>query len=174
VRTLAAGEENGLFYLALAHVGGQDLRELLRREPRLDAAHSRADRQAADALDAAHGADLVHRDVKPSNILVADDDTAYVCDFGLARQVLEIRSTGVHKQSALIDNGDGTSSLIFTNAGLSPMFKVPNGPVIGVDVGVVTFDVTFDSATGDFVSFSEVRTAGQRPALDSQICGALT
>jgi hypothetical protein len=87
---------------------------------------------------------------------------------------LEIRSTGVRKEGAPIDNGDGTFSLIFTNAGLSPMFKVPNGPVIGVDVGLIMFDVTFDKATGDFVSFSVLRNAGQRPALDSQICAALT
>ena len=60
------------------------------------------------------------------------------------------------------------------NAGLSPMFKIPNGPVIGVDVGLIMFDVTFDEATGDFVSFSVVRVAGQRPTLDSQICAALT
>jgi hypothetical protein len=87
---------------------------------------------------------------------------------------LEIRSTGVRKETAPIDNGDGTSSVIFTNAGLSPMFKVPNGPAIGVDVGLIMFDVTFDNATGDFVSFSVVRVAGQRPGLDTQICAALT
>jgi hypothetical protein len=87
---------------------------------------------------------------------------------------MEIRSTGVRKEGAPIDNGDGTFSLIFTNAGLSPMFKVPNGPVIGVDVGLIMFDVTFDDVTGDFVSFSVVRVAGQRPALESQICAALT
>ncbi len=87
---------------------------------------------------------------------------------------LEIRSTGVRLESAPIDNGDGTYSLIFTNAGQSPKFKVPNGPVIGVDVGLIMFDVTFDKATGDFVSFSVVRVAGQRPGLDSQICAALT
>ena len=87
---------------------------------------------------------------------------------------LEIRATGVRHESAPIDNGDGTYSLIFTNAGQSPKFKVPNGPVIGLDVGLITFDVTFDNSTGDFVSFSVVRVAGQRPALDSQICAALT
>ena len=45
--------------------------------------------------------------------------------------------------------------------------------MIGVDVGLIVFDVTFDRATGDFVSFSVVRIAGQRPALDTQICAAL-
>jgi ABC-type transport system substrate-binding protein/predicted Ser/Thr protein kinase len=89
VPTLASGDEDGLLYLAMAYVEGSDLRELVRREGRLDPAraiHLLA--QAADALDAAHTAGLVHRDVKPANILVAatpEDEHVYVCDFGLAR-----------------------------------------------------------------------------------------
>ena len=71
-------------------------------------------------------------------------------------------------------------------AGSGPLFVVRGGDhllarrrsreakVIGLDVGLITFDVTFDNSTGDFVSFSVVRVAGQRPALDSQICAALT
>jgi hypothetical protein len=86
---------------------------------------------------------------------------------------LEIRSTGVRKESAPIDNGDGTYSLILSNAGQSAGFKVPNGPVVGLDVGLIMFEVTFDTVTGDFISFTELREAGQRPALDSQICAAL-
>ena len=87
---------------------------------------------------------------------------------------LEIRSTGVNTESAPIDNGDGTYSVIFTNAGQSPKFKLANGPVIGLDVGLIQFDVTFDTATGNFISFDVVRAKGQRPALDSAICAALT
>jgi hypothetical protein len=87
---------------------------------------------------------------------------------------LEIRSTGVRTESAPVDNGDGTYSLVHTDAGLSPMFKAPNGPVIGNDVGLVTFVLTFDSSTGAFVGFDVVKIAGQRLPLDSQICEALT
>jgi hypothetical protein len=87
---------------------------------------------------------------------------------------LLIRSTGVRKAAAPVDNGDGTYSVIFTSAGQSPTFKVSNGPAIGEDVGLIEFDVTFDASTGEFVSFSVVRVAGQRPALDSQICAALS
>src|SRR5690242_6641455 len=73
-KTLAAGEESGVLYLAMAYVEGSDLRELLRREGRLEPRRAvEIVEQVADALDAAHKAGLVHRDVKPGNILVASD-----------------------------------------------------------------------------------------------------
>src|ERR671936_439033 len=87
VPTIASGQEDGALYLAMAYVEGADLRKLLRREGRLEPERALAlIEQVADALDAAHAAGLVHRDVKPGNILVAEAPTgahAYVCDFGL-------------------------------------------------------------------------------------------
>ncbi|MDQ3895579.1 MAG: serine/threonine protein kinase, partial [Actinomycetota bacterium] len=95
VPTLASGEEDGRLYLAMAYVEGYDLREL-RREGRLEPERAlRLLAQVADALDAAHAAGLVHRDVKPGNVLVAgeaEDERAFVCDFGLARHVSSVRS----------------------------------------------------------------------------------
>jgi tRNA A-37 threonylcarbamoyl transferase component Bud32 len=91
VPIVASGEDGGLLYLAMAYVEGSDLREILRREGRL--APERAlgiVGQVAGALDAAHAEGLVHRDVKPANILVASgdaDEVAYLCDFGLARHI---------------------------------------------------------------------------------------
>jgi tRNA A-37 threonylcarbamoyl transferase component Bud32 len=91
VRVLAAGEEDGLLYLVMAHVEGDDLRELLRRERRLEPGRAVGlIGQVAAALDAAHAVGLVHRDVKPGNILATADangERAFVCDFGLARYV---------------------------------------------------------------------------------------
>jgi serine/threonine-protein kinase len=96
VRTVRSGEENGDLYLAMDYIGGPDLRELLRREGRLEPERTVSlVQQVAAALDVAHSAGLVHRDVKPGNILVApeaDGDHAYVCDFGLARHVSSVSS----------------------------------------------------------------------------------
>src|SRR5215468_2082694 len=96
VTTVASGEDGGLLYLAMAYIPGSDLRGMLRREVRLEPERAvRLIEQVAGALDAAHAAGLVHRDVKPGNILVAteaDGERAYVCDFGLARHVSSVSS----------------------------------------------------------------------------------
>jgi ABC-type transport system substrate-binding protein len=96
VPTLASGEENGTLYLAMAYVQGSDLRKLLRDQGRLDPERALdLIEQVASALDTAHREGLVHRDVKPGNILVADrsdGEHAYVCDFGLARHVSSVSS----------------------------------------------------------------------------------
>ena len=96
VPTVAAGEEDGQLYLAMAHVEGPDLRQLLRREQTLDPERAlEVITQAGSGLDAAHEAGLVHRDVKPGNILIAEDsdgEHVYVCDFGLARHVSSVSS----------------------------------------------------------------------------------
>src|SRR5439155_27115205 len=96
VETLASGEEDGALYLAMAYVDGSDLRQLLLREERLEPERAVAlVGQVASALDAAGRAGLVHRDVKPGNILVAtgaEGEHAYVCDFGLARHVSSVSS----------------------------------------------------------------------------------
>lgn len=82
------GADGGSVFLVMEYVAGRTLRDLLHERGRL------SPRQALDllepvlaALEAAHGAGLVHRDVKPENVLLADDGRVKVVDFGLARAV---------------------------------------------------------------------------------------
>jgi hypothetical protein len=85
-------------------------------------------------------------------------------------------SAGVAKQSALIDNGNGTSSIVFTVNGLSPKISELNGPPLdGIDTGSITFLITFDTATGEFISFDVLSIKGPRPVVGCDlITAALT
>ena len=92
VSVLDAGTENDALYLAMRYVDGPDLRQVLQSHGRMDPSLALAIvTQVADALDAAHRAGLVHRDVKPANVLL-EGDHAYLCDFGLARHVSSVSS----------------------------------------------------------------------------------
>jgi len=90
-----AGEEADVLFLAMKYVEGYDLRELIDATEQVE-----GDRalnllgQVAAALDAAHGLGLVHRDVKPANILIGAGEVehAYLCDFGLARHASTVAS----------------------------------------------------------------------------------
>ncbi len=80
-----AGEQDGRPYLVMRLVRGTDLQRLLSASGRLTPQRAaRFVAQVADALDAAHAAGLVHRDVKPANVLL-DGDHVYLTDFGLTR-----------------------------------------------------------------------------------------
>jgi ABC-type oligopeptide transport system substrate-binding subunit/class 3 adenylate cyclase/tRNA A-37 threonylcarbamoyl transferase component Bud32 len=90
-----AGEFEDVLYLAMKYVEGYDLRELIEATDRVgDERALKLLAQVGGALDAAHGLGLVHRDVKPANILIGagDEEHAYLCDFGLAKHASTVAS----------------------------------------------------------------------------------
>src|SRR5438093_125101 len=95
-----AGEEEGLLYIAMAYVEGTDLKTLVAEEGPLPLGRSLGIAgQVASALDAAHDRGLVHRDVKPANILVGSDDRAYLSDFGAVK---ELASGGMTRTGSFV------------------------------------------------------------------------
>jgi serine/threonine-protein kinase len=99
-----AGEEDGVLYIAMRCIEGSDLKALLLREGRLPLRRAlRIVGQIAAALDAAHARGLVHRDVKPANILVAADDRAYLSDFGVVK---ELASNGTTRTGSFVGTSE--------------------------------------------------------------------
>src|SRR3954451_17444057 len=103
-----AGEADEHLFIAMRYVEGLDLAALISREPSFDPARAvNIVAQIASALDAAHKKGLVHRDVKPANILIASqDDHVYLTDFGLTKSAAS--------QSALTKTGMFVGSLDYT------------------------------------------------------------
>ena len=82
-----AGEQDGLLYLAMQYVEGSDLAAVLRSEGRLRPYRAiDVCRQIAAALDAAHAQGLIHRDVKPANVMI-EGRIAFLTDFGLTKRI---------------------------------------------------------------------------------------
>jgi serine/threonine protein kinase len=86
-----AGEAEGVLYLAMRYVDGTDLGRLIGAGRPLEPERALAIvARVASALDAAHYRGLVHRDVKPSNVLIGREDEVYLCDFGLSKRVTSL------------------------------------------------------------------------------------
>ena len=103
-----AGEENGALFVTMRFVEGTDLGEVMRDEGRLEPERAVGlVAQVAGALDAAHGRGFVHRDVKPTNILIAMRDGgehAFLTDFGLSKPLAA--SEGLTKPGFVMGTAD--------------------------------------------------------------------
>ena len=124
-----AGEAEGQLFIAMRYVEGTDLRALLHEEGRLEEGHAVGILlQVAGALDAAHARGLVHRDVKPGNILVAraEGSTAgehvYLSDFGLTKRAAS--DSGVTGTGQFVGTLDYASPEQFEGKTLEPRADV--------------------------------------------------
>ncbi len=98
---LEAGDQDGVLFITMRLVEGTDLRALISGQGRVDPQRAaRIVRQVGAGLDAAHKQGLVHRDVKPANVLLARADHVYLSDFGLAKQ--ETEGGGLTRQGSIV------------------------------------------------------------------------
>ena len=122
IRVYDVGIQGDVVFVAMEYVAGGTLKSWLEKAPRSDDEILAAFGQAARGLAAAHDADLVHRDFKPSNVLVSDDGRVLVTDFGVARASLEPRppdsaAAGIDPLGATVTQA---GSLVGTPAYMAP------------------------------------------------------
>ncbi len=94
VRVLESGSDGDTYFIAMEYVNGLDLKGHLRRVGRLEPTDAeRIAHSVCEALEYAHRQGIIHRDVKPQNILIAPDGTVKVADFGIARALAAVTIT---------------------------------------------------------------------------------
>lgn len=154
VRVYDAGEEDDRPYIVMECVEGESLAETLRREGRLEPERVRElGLQACAGLEHAHRAGLIHRDVKPANLLVTGDGTLKIADFGIAHATEGTRVTEV-------------GTVLGTAAYLSP--EQANGERVTAasdiySLGVCLYELLAGSPPHDYQTLGELlarRTAG--------------
>jgi serine/threonine protein kinase len=145
IPVFAAGESDGLLFIAMRLVAGGDVRSLLSRSGAMSAGRAAGIVSAVgSALDAAHRAGLVHRDVKPANMLIdvrpGRPDHVYLSDFGLSKGALD--SSGVTRAGHVV----GTPAYLAPEQGSA---RPPDSPAwkIGMICGSSIIAAARDSRT---------------------------
>jgi serine/threonine-protein kinase len=148
-----AGEDGGRPYIVMECVEGENLSDVLASRGRLAPDEARAlALQAADGLAHAHAAGLVHRDIKPQNLLLRSDGTLKIADFGIARAA---------EATALTQAG----TVLGTAAYLSPEQALGEdvGPAADVySLGAVLYEVLTGRPPFEFDSLADLAAKQER------------
>jgi len=92
IRVLGSSEQEGVHFSVMEYIDGENLADLLKREGRLSLGHAAfIAREVARGLAALHAEGIIHRDVKPSNILIGRYGSVKITDFGIARDIYELQ-----------------------------------------------------------------------------------
>jgi serine/threonine-protein kinase len=147
------GADDGHVFLAMEHVPGRTLRDLLREVGRLNPRQAlEAFEPMLAALGAAHQAGIVHRDVKPENVLLSDDGRVKVADFGLARAVASATS---HTTSGILMGTVGYLSPEQVERGIAdPRSDVYSAGIVLFEM--LTGDKPYDGETALQIAYRHV------------------
>ncbi|MGC1620605.1 MAG: serine/threonine-protein kinase, partial [Candidatus Acidiferrum sp.] len=104
IRIFDLGQADGIKFITMEYIEGENLQSVLRRKKKLEPAEAaNIIAQVCRALEAAHAEGVIHRDLKPQNIMLDKSGRAYVMDFGIARSML---GAGMTQTGALIGTPD--------------------------------------------------------------------
>jgi tetratricopeptide (TPR) repeat protein/predicted Ser/Thr protein kinase len=104
IRIFDLAQADGIKFITMEYIDGEDLQSVLRRKKKLEAAEAaNIISQVCRALEAAHAEGVVHRDLKPQNIMLDKSGRAFVMDFGVARSML---ASGMTQTGAIIGTPD--------------------------------------------------------------------
>jgi len=145
---------SNIYYIAMEYVEGRNLRDILKGYIKQDKLIPTADllvvlRDIADALDYAHRQSIIHRDVKPSNIIVSEDKHAVLTDFGLALNAVE----------GTIGNTFGSVHYIAPEQAISSAQAVPQSDQYSLGIvayEMLTGNVPFDDASAMSVALKHI------------------
>src|SRR5947208_4636816 len=160
VTVFDAGEADGLLYIAMRLVEGTDLKTLIEREGPLALDRTASIiAQVASALDAAHTKGLIHRDVKPANVLIGGTDHAYLTDFGLTKR--PDQTTGLTKTGQFMGSVDYAAPEQFEGKPLDARTDVYS--LACVTYECLTGEVPFRRHQEAAVTYAHLRDAPPNP-----------
>jgi Tol biopolymer transport system component len=141
------GTENGVDYMAMEYVEGQDLDDSIPRHGlRLPQLLGFAV-QAADALAQAHGAGIIHRDLKPANLMIATSGQVKLLDFGISKVAMASAAAGVDDVTRTLSAHTGEGPLMGTTAYMSP--EQAEGKDVDARSDIFSFgSLLYEMATG--------------------------